>query len=554
MATARRDVPASTGSVSETKPGAGEDLASALGRHPSWSIARSENGFAAAASGGSVEMVVGDDLRILPTSRVGLAETIVDSALDCIVVMDARGRVVEFNPEAQRTFGYTREQALERRVSDLMPREVAAAHRRGLKRHLATGVSRILDRPIETIARRADGSLFPVELRVTRIPGREPPLFVGFLRDLTEHKRTEEVLKETAVRLEAVVENVPDMIYHYRFRPEPGYEYVSPVAAEMFGYAPDEFYADPHLWKRLVHPEDLPGLIRAMALNPASLFLTIRCVRKDGGVIHCHLGRRLLVDDQGQPLGSVGVIRDDTELFQMHRRLRRSNHRLRKVLGERVHLMRRLVAAHEDERRRIATAIHDDSIQAVAALAMRISAMRRQAAQTEDLGKAMEGVERNASEAVSRLRRLMFELHPTTLDRAGLAATVRAHIDQLPREEEAKVRLEDGLAAEPSQPVRLAMYRVIQEALTNARRHARAANVTVTLSDSQDEVVARIRDDGVGFAIDEIASPVGHLGLSAMREHVEAVKGVLSVESRPGAGTTVEARIPKRARLTDDDF
>lgn len=346
--------------------------------------------------------------------RRHLARTIVDSALDCIIVMDHLGKIVEFNLAAEEAFGYTRREALRRRVSDLMPTEIAPVHRRGLARYMSTGKARVLDRRFETTARRADGSLFPIELTVTRVPDREPPLFVAFLRDLTDCKLTQEALR-------------------------------------------------------------------------------------------------------------------DSEL------------RLRRAGAERLRLLRKLVAAHEDERSRIAAAIHDDSIQAVAALGIRISAMRRQA--TDDgLRASLLDVEENVLEAVSRLRRLMFELHPTTLDRDGLAATLETHLAQF--DDKPSYRLENELAREPPPRVRLALYRIIQEAITNSRKHARPRNVVVELRDGPGEFVARIHDDGSGFRVDRIESPAGHLGLSTMREQAETANGRLLIESRPGKGTTVEARIP----------
>lgn len=348
--------------------------------------------------------------------RRHLARTIVDSALDCIVVMDHLGKIVEFNLAAEEAFGYTRREALQRRVSDLMPREIVPAHRRGLARYMSTRKPRVLDRRLETTARRADGSLFPIELTVTRVPDREPPLFVAFLRDLTDCKLTQEALR-------------------------------------------------------------------------------------------------------------------DSEL------------RLRRADTERLRLLRKLLAAHEDERSRIAAAIHDDSIQAVAALGIRVSALRRQAADG-GLRASLLDVEENVLDAVSRLRRLMFELHPTTLDRDGLAATIETHLAQFQDETEPSYRLKNEAAREPPPRVRLALYRIIQEAIANSRKHARPRNVVVELRDGPGEFVALIHDDGSGFLVDRIESPAGHLGLSTMREQAETANGRLLVESRPGKGTTVEARIP----------
>jgi PAS domain S-box-containing protein len=124
------------------------------------------------------------------------------AALDCVVTMDHRGRVVEFNPAAERTFGYTSEAVVGREMAELIvPPDLRERHRSGLARHLAGGPPHVLDRRIEIDAMRADGTRFPVELTITRIDVPGPPVFTGYLRDITERRRAERALKESRARI-----------------------------------------------------------------------------------------------------------------------------------------------------------------------------------------------------------------------------------------------------------------------------------------------------------------------------------------------------------------
>jgi PAS domain S-box-containing protein len=117
---------------------------------------------------------------------------ILKTALDCIITMDDQGRIVEFNPAAEETFGYRRDEILGRPLAELIiPPSRRERHNRGLAHYLATGEGPILNRRLELLALRADGTEFPVELTITRIPTEEPPMFTAFLRDLSERKRTE---------------------------------------------------------------------------------------------------------------------------------------------------------------------------------------------------------------------------------------------------------------------------------------------------------------------------------------------------------------------------
>ena len=127
---------------------------------------------------------------------------ILDSALDCIIAMDQEGCITEFNPAAERTFGYRRGEVVGRRLAEvIIPRALRERHRLGLTHYLSTGQSKFVGKRLEMTAVRADGSEFPVELAVTRIPADGPPSFTGYLRDITERRRSDEELYRGAAFL-----------------------------------------------------------------------------------------------------------------------------------------------------------------------------------------------------------------------------------------------------------------------------------------------------------------------------------------------------------------
>jgi two-component system cell cycle sensor histidine kinase/response regulator CckA len=127
-----------------------------------------------------------------------LHRAMLDSALDAIVGMDAGGVITEFNPAAERMFGYTRAEAVGQRMADLIvPPALRQQHAAGLARHVAGAESRILGRRIEITAMRRDGSEFPVELSIQRVGQAVPPIFTGFIRDITEHKELEALVRHS---------------------------------------------------------------------------------------------------------------------------------------------------------------------------------------------------------------------------------------------------------------------------------------------------------------------------------------------------------------------
>jgi PAS domain S-box-containing protein len=127
-----------------------------------------------------------------------------EAALDCIITIDHRGHITEFNAAAERVFGYQRADVMGREMATLViPPALRERHREGLARHLATGKGPILGRRLEMPGMRADGTEFPIELTITRLPSDGPPMFTGFVRDITERRLLEDELRQ-AQKMEAV--------------------------------------------------------------------------------------------------------------------------------------------------------------------------------------------------------------------------------------------------------------------------------------------------------------------------------------------------------------
>ena len=210
---------------------------------------------------------------------------------------------------------------------------------------------------------------------------------------------------------------------------------------------------------------------------------------------------------------------------------------------ERRELFADFVSAGELERRRVAESIHDDSIQVIAAMGMRLQMLRRaidDPEQVEMLGEAEQAVQRS----IVRLRHLVYELHPPGLEQEGLAVALALALDSSSRGSTVEHQLVDHFETRPSDPQSAILFRIAQEALANVREHAGASAVTVTLLERDGGHAVRIADDGCGFATaPEPPEAIGY-GFASMRARVRLGGGSLRVESAPGAGTTVEAWLP----------
>jgi diguanylate cyclase (GGDEF)-like protein/PAS domain S-box-containing protein len=185
-----------------------------------------------------------------------LTEAILTTALDCVVVIDAAGRVAAWNPAAERVFGYSRDYVLGRELAELIvPPRLRDAHQEGLARHLETGEARLLGRRVEMTATRADGTEVPVELAITRVHG-EPPMFAGHMRDITDRRESERRLAEAEARYRTLVERLPVVSYVAEIGPAGRWLYVSPQIEGLLGYSPREWMENPELWASRIHPDD----------------------------------------------------------------------------------------------------------------------------------------------------------------------------------------------------------------------------------------------------------------------------------------------------------
>jgi two-component system sensor histidine kinase UhpB len=213
---------------------------------------------------------------------------------------------------------------------------------------------------------------------------------------------------------------------------------------------------------------------------------------------------------------------------------------LRRLEAERRRAGSATLAAQEEERARVARDLHDEVNQSLTGLLLRLEAAREAA--PPELEAELAETKALANQAMRELLSLARQLRPTALDDLGLAAAVAGQVEQLGRGEVDASFEADGNFSDLGDDAQLVVYRVAQEALSNAGRHSGAGRVEVTLRRREDGGVAlAVADDGRGFAFEE--SERG-LGIGGMRERALLIGGELTIESRPGHGTTVRLTVP----------
>ncbi|MET8998818.1 PAS domain S-box protein [Amycolatopsis sp. NPDC004169] len=453
-----------------------------------------------------------------------------------IFLLDTGGRISTWNAGAERIEGYAAEEIIGQHFSVFYPAEDVAAGKPARELETAVAEGRLED---EGWRVRKDGTRFWANVVITALYDGEGLLrgFGKVTRDVTERREAELALRESEERFRLLVQSVQD---YGIFMLDTGGHISSwnAGAQRIKGYAAEEIIGQ-HF--SVFYPaEDVAAGKPARELETATAEGRLEDegwrVRKDGTRFWANVVITALYDEQGRLHGFGKVTRDMTERRNAEQALR-----------ERRRLVGHLVEAQEVERRRIAWDVHDESIQSMVAVGMRLQLLASRL--PEPHASAVAGLDESVAAAIARLRGLVSRLRPPELDRHGLVEAVSAYTDDVAGRWGLAHEVRDELTAEPSPEAAITVYRICQEALSNVHRHARATSVSVTLSTVDNGTLVRITDDGVGTAGGEAGA--GHFGLVEMHERAEAAHGWLSVDSRPGEGTVVEFWLPLLPDVTE---
>jgi PAS domain S-box-containing protein len=314
------------------------------------------------------------------------------------------------------------------------------------------------------------------------------------------------------------------------------------AAEQLYGYAAAEAIGR-HIG--LVVPDDLAPEINAILGEIAAgrrieHFETVRR-RKDGTLVDVSLSVSPVRDGAGRIVAASVIARDVSGRHALEAALRESERRRMAILAS-------MLRAEEAERTRIATELHDDTVQVMTAslFALDRVALIARRSENQQIESAVALTRATLEEATARARRLMFELRPAILHELGLVAAVGVLADETGRETGARTSVNGSIRRYHHEVEELA-YRSVQEALANVRKHAGATLVEVTLRDDGDALMCEVSDDGRGFDLETVRDRPGaalHAGLDTMAERIRAGGGETSVDTARGRGTRVRVRIP----------
>ncbi len=360
---------------------------------------------------------------------------------------------------------------------------------------------------------------------------------VKTVRARSAHEQTMETLRETYVMLEAVLNSSPVGIA--ALDEEGRVKLWSHGAETMFGFAREEVIGN---MLPIVPAEnkDEHKILRERVLRGDGFSgKEVRRLRKDGTVLDISLSTAPLRDAKGKETGVVGVLLDITERKRATEALSQLNEQLRALAA-------RLQSAQEEEAKRIAREIHDEMGQLLTGINIHLAYLEKTIKDDDEKRKMLEELEalQNLSTSlIQTVRRIASELRPSVLDDLGLVSAVEWQAQEFEARTKIKCRLElpgEDISLEAGKAT--ALYRILQEALTNVARHSGAAKVDVTLEHRGARILLEVRDNGRGISGEKIRQ--NSLGILGMRERAALFGGVVELIGLEGQGTIVRAEMP----------
>jgi PAS domain S-box-containing protein len=459
---------------------------------------------------------------------------------DAIVGHTLDPRIVYWNQGAERLYGYAPDEVIGQPSAVLMPpghNELSAVIERIRRGELVPHY--------DTRRRRKDGTVIDVSVAVSPIRTRDNEL-VGVsvvARDISERKRAEEAL----ARLAAIVDSSEDAIIGKTL--DTTIISWNHGAERIYGYTATEAIGQPI--GILLPPgseDEVPTIMGRIRRGETVEHYETKRQRKDGTIIDVSVTVSPIKTRDGQVIGASAVARDITERKQAEL-ARAQIARLEQSQAAHRLLLQRVFESQEQERRRIARELHDEAGQLMASLLVGLRALD-DAATIDDAKAQSRRLRTVAVKALDEVGRLARGLHSSVLDDHGLPVALQRYVAEYSTTHNIAVDLVlDGTDAQNLLPaVQLAVFRVVQEALTNVVKHSGATAIRVRVARSATGLKATIADNGRGFGADAVnADSEAHLGLQSMRERAAILGGTLRVRS--GAwGTTIAVRVPLEPR------
>jgi PAS domain S-box-containing protein len=363
--------------------------------------------------------------------------------------------------------------------------------------------------------------------------------------DIEGTDRAQEVIRQSEQKYESLVRNVPDVVYSSLPDGRGSRIFLSDRWEAWTGQSVHDVYRDGQTWTKAVYNEDLERIRRAYSaacVDRSSYEIEYRLVHKDSGQLRYVRDHGVPIKDRdGRIARFDGLLTDVTKLKNLEIALQQSEKSLRSY----ANLVTR---AQEEERKKIAREIHDETIQLLFGSCAQLDNILGHLKLPSHTRHDIELVSNSFGSVIDSLRSLCREIRPDIIDRFGLVDAVELFLHETEERSGLSCKLEiSGHAPNMPNDLQIALFRIVQEAVNNIRKHSQSSQfrLCITFADNSVEIV--VEDNGVGFEVPTLIGNFasdGKLGLVGMKERARLIGGNLSVDSQIGRGTVVTLRAP----------
>jgi two-component system CheB/CheR fusion protein len=510
--------------------------------------------------------------RLEAEKRLRWLATVVESSNDAIFSFAFDQKIVSWNAGAEKMFGYVADEAIGHQFSMLTKPGGKEEQDKLLDR---TWLGETIEN-FETTQVNKAGTL--VDISLTLSPLRDENQHVvgmtATVRDITKRLKSDVILRESEERQRLLIDSATDFAI-FTLSPDGKVDTWNTGAERVFGFKEAEILGKPG--DILFTPEDRANGVPEQEMQTVAAKGRAEDeryhIRKDGSRFYASGVMTSLLNAGGQQ-GYAKIARDLTERKKIEEALKRAqeeleskviertaelaetNESLRREIverkraeEERVGLLRKIVTTQEDERSRIARDMHDQLGQRLTALRLKIASLKEICANNEELSARIERLGEIGAGLDAEVSFLAWELRPAVLDDLGLVVAADNYVTEWSKHFEIPAEFQStGLKKTRLDPeTETNLYRIIQEALNNTYKHAKASRASVLLEKRQKSVVLIIEDNGIGFDPNKkrrVTKSGRGLGLIGIRERAAIVSGTVEIESTPGNGTTIYVRVP----------
>ncbi len=448
-----------------------------------------------------------------------------DATFEAIFISE-KGICLDVNQRASELFGYDYD-AL---IGASCTRVIAPESKELVERNMLTGY----EKPYEAVAQKKEGTRFHVEIHGKMLRYKDKNVRITVFRNIDKQKRAAEALRKSHKRYRDLFNSVPTGLF--RTTPAGSILDVNPAMLDILGYPDRQSLLQVNALETYIEPDERKLFQQLMAEKGSAHDYTVQLRRHDGKRIWVTINATIAHDKDSQIKYYEGAMADISA---------------RKASEERIHkLSQQLMQAHEEERQMISRELHDTVAQDLSAAKMACDLilgdlLNGRIPETQRINKISGALQKS----IVGVRNMAYDLRPPELKELGIVETIYRFCEDFTRMWGVPVDFQSAgfKNLKLDVGIQINLYRLVQEGLTNIRKHAAASRVTLKLVAAFPNIILRLEDNGQGFDVQKRMASTDQekrMGLRSMQERIALLNGEMNVQSKPGHGTKVFMKLP----------